>query len=78
MAYPTRVTLTSMRSLDPGGACTGALVSIHFFEVNFPAEEAGGGWFHYFPDVPVVPTVSLAISVLINVYGNRVGVMPLN
>lgn len=55
----------------------GTLVSIHFFEVNFPAEEAGGGWFFYFPDIPIVPTVSLAISALINFYGNSVGVMPL-
>lgn len=55
----------------------GTLISIHYFEVNFPAEEAGGGWFYYFPDVPVVPTVALAISGLINLYGNRVGVMPL-
>ncbi|CAM9745871.1 unnamed protein product [Pylaiella littoralis] len=55
----------------------GTLISIHYFEVNFPAEEAGGGWFYYFPDVPVVPTVALAVSALINCYGNRVGVMPL-
>lgn len=55
----------------------GTLISIHYFEVNFPAEEAGGGWFHYFPDIPVVPTVCLAISALINLYGNRVGMMPL-
>lgn len=53
------------------------MLSIHYFEVNFPAEEAGGGWFYYFPDIPVVPTVALAISGLINLYGNRVGVMPL-
>lgn len=56
---------------------TGTLISIHYFEVNFPAEEAGGGWFYYFPDVPVVPTIALAVSALINCYGNRVGVMPL-
>ncbi|CAN0000233.1 unnamed protein product [Hapterophycus canaliculatus] len=55
----------------------GTLVSIHYFEVNFPAEEAGGGWFYYFPDVPVVPTVALAVGALINFYGNHVGVMPL-
>eukprot|EP00903_Cladosiphon_okamuranus_P013319 g12414.t1 len=56
----------------------GTLVTIHFFEVYFPAEEAGGGWFYYFPDVPVVPTVALAVGGLINLYGNRVGVMPLD
>ncbi|CBJ26889.1 conserved unknown protein [Ectocarpus siliculosus] len=55
----------------------GTLITIHFFEVYFPAEEAGGGWFYFFPDVPVVPTVALALSALINLYGNRVGVMPL-
>lgn len=55
----------------------GTLISIHYFEVNFPAEEAGGGWFYYFPDIPVVPTVCLTISSLINLYGNRVGLMPL-
>lgn len=55
----------------------GTLVSIHYFEDNFPALEAGGGWFHHFPDVPIVPAVSLAISALINLYGNRIGLMPL-
>lgn len=65
------------RTLPQYPTLTGTLISIHYFEVNFPAEEAGGGWFYYFPDVPVVPTVALAVSALINCYGNRVGVMPL-
>lgn len=55
----------------------GTLVTIHYFEVYFPAKEAGGGWFHFFPDVPVVPTVSLAVSAAINFYGNHCGLMPL-
>lgn len=61
----------------PCAVVAGTLASIHFFEVHFPALEAGGGWFHYFPDIPVVPAVALAVSACINVYGNSIGLMPL-
>ncbi|CAN0001736.1 unnamed protein product [Ascophyllum nodosum] len=54
------------------------LVTIHFFAANFPGTEAGGGWFRDFHGLPVVPTVSLAASALINFIGNYVGIMPLD
>ncbi|CAM9813719.1 unnamed protein product [Discosporangium mesarthrocarpum] len=56
----------------------GTLVTVHFFELYYPDKEAGGGWFACFPDLPVVPTVSLTIAAAINIYGNTIKLMPLS
>lgn len=62
----------------PGVARPVTLVSVHHFGCNFPGLEAGGGWFSEIPGLPIVPTVSLAVSALGNFIGNYVGVMPLD
>jgi hypothetical protein len=50
-------------------------LSIHFFEVKFPHLEAGASNFEVFPDVPIVPSVALAASTVLNLYGNRLGII---
>ncbi|KAG5187072.1 hypothetical protein JKP88DRAFT_308146 [Tribonema minus] len=56
----------------------GTIASIHFFASRYPHLDAGGGHFEHFPDVPVVPFVSLLLSAAVNVYGNWAGALPLS
>uniref|UniRef100_A0A7S2XVH3 Uncharacterized protein n=1 Tax=Fibrocapsa japonica TaxID=94617 RepID=A0A7S2XVH3_9STRA len=55
----------------------GTVISVYFFEKNFPDHEAGAGWFAEMPFLPIAPTIAVVISVVQNFIGNKAGVMPL-
>lgn len=61
------------------GWSAGTAYISHFYSKHWPGLQCGhGGWEGLWPELPLVPTLSLGMAVLVNCLGNWAGVMPVS